>query len=159
MKSRRAASDRSSAAPAAQGPATGEAGASNQLRLDELQARLGDENDSFLHNVGEAFGMGAGFLVTELLALVPGWNDDLLDEDGQELSAVVGAQREGEHALEKRHQQVVGPQILDHAAGLDEGIWKDLLTGVGEGATAAPGASYRAEAGVLSHLSDWWGGD
>lgn len=132
---------------------------SNQAAIDALRGvdtPDREEDDSFLNNLGEGIGMGAGVLVTELLAFVPGWNDELKNEDGSDVQAVEGAERIGEHELEKRHQQVVGPQIAERAAELEPGMWKDFLTGVGEGATDAPGASYRLEAGILEHLSEWW---
>lgn len=133
---------------------------SNQAALDRLpsggSADREEEDDSFLHNLGEGIGMGAGVLVTELLAFVPGWNDELKNDDGSDVQSVEGADRIGDHELEKRHQQVVGPQIAESADDLEPGMWKDFLSGVGEGATDAPGASYRLEAGILEHLSEWW---
>ncbi|MCB9742383.1 MAG: hypothetical protein H6741_06220 [Alphaproteobacteria bacterium] len=127
----------------------------NQAMQDALTAEsqpVEDEEESFLHRMGEGLGLGAGFLVTELLALVPGWNDDLMDEQGQPLQSVEGAERVGDYNLEGRHRQVVGPQIAEYAEGLEPGMWRDFLEGVGEGATDAPGASYRLEAAVAEHF-------
>lgn len=45
---------------------------------------------------------------------------------------------------------------MPYADGLDDGWWKDLVSGVGEGATRAPGTSYRFEAAVGEHLDEHW---
>ncbi|MCB9745167.1 MAG: hypothetical protein H6740_21440 [Alphaproteobacteria bacterium] len=131
----------------------------NQAAIEALSAESQpvekqDEEESWLHRVGEGFGLGAGFLVTELLALVPGWNDDLLEEDGTPVQSVEGAERVGDYNLEGRHKQVVGPQIAEYAEGLEPGMWRDFLEGVGEGATDAPGESYRFEAAIAEHFDE-----
>jgi hypothetical protein len=59
---------------------------------------------------------------------------------------VPGADRQGDHPLLKRHQEVVGPQIAALVATLEPGAVRDLLDGLARGATAAPGTSYRLEA-------------
>jgi len=109
---------------------------------------------SLLHIVGEHLGMGAGVLVTQLLALVPGWNDDLLNEDGSPVEQVEGASRVGDYNLEKRHKQVVGPEIEEYGDEMKPGLWQDFVAGVGDGATAAPGATYQLEAIVAQHLEE-----
>lgn len=108
-----------------------------------------------LHTIGEHAGLGLGVAVTALLDLVPGWNSSLLDEDGMPVQAVEGAERIGDLDLEKRHTQVVGPQVDAYGDTLDDGWFRDLVEGFGAGATEGPGATYRLE----SALSRWWAGD
>lgn len=95
--------------------------------------------------IGEKIGMALGVAVTRVLAYVPSWNEILRDEQGQELQQVEGAERVGAMPLRKRHMQVVGPQISAWVAGLSPGKIRDFLEGVGVGATAAPGETYRRE--------------
>ncbi len=95
---------------------------------------------------GQALGLGLGVVVTEALAAVPDWNTPVVDATGQQVSAVPGAERQGDHPLLKRHQEVVGPQIAALVAKLPPGMVHDLLDGLARGATAAPGTSYRLEA-------------
>jgi len=45
--------------------------------------------------------------------------------------------------FQKRHESVVGPQVTSYSNGLSAGPWKDFTSGVGAGATAAPGWSFR----------------
>ena len=157
MKSHRPASS-APTSPSTQPSPNPALGRSNQDAIAALQEVAEQEPEHpILHAIGENFGLGAGVLVTELLALVPGWGDDLLDEEGTPVQAVEGAERQGDYNLEKRHTQVVGPAIAEYAAGLEPGMWRDLLSGVGEGASEAPGASYRLEASVAEHLSETWG--
>jgi len=81
-----------------------------------------------LHSVGEGVGFGAGVAVTAGLGLVPGWN-----------SQVPGAPA----GFQKRHESVVGLQVTSFSNGLSAGPLKDFTSGVGAGATAAPGWSFR----------------
>jgi hypothetical protein len=81
-----------------------------------------------IHGAGEAVGFGAGVAVTGALGFVPGWNKQ------------VPGQPEG---FQKRHESVVGPQVASYANKLPDGAWKQFTTGVAEGATAAPGWSFR----------------
>jgi hypothetical protein len=81
-----------------------------------------------LNTVGQGVGFGAGVAVTGALSLVPGWNKQ------------VPGQPEG---FEKRHESVVGPKVANYANGLAPGPWKDFTSGVGAGATAAPGWSFQ----------------
>lgn len=101
-----------------------------------------------IEKFGEALGLGLGVLVTEALALVPSWNTPVLDASGKPTAHVEGADRIGAHDLLKRHQEVVGPKISALVEKLAPGVVHDLLEGLGKGATAAPGASYRLEAGL-----------
>jgi hypothetical protein len=109
-----------------------------------------------LHQLGYGVGLGAGVLVTDLLALVPSWREPLLDEHGQPVQQIPGAERIGDHDLEKRHQEVVGPQIDAYGDTLQDGWWRDLVEGVGAGATRAPGATYEADAKIQDGLSEIW---
>lgn len=101
-----------------------------------------------IEKFGEALGLGLGVLVTEALALVPSWNTPVLDATGKPTAHVEGADRIGHHDLLKRHQEVVGPKISALVEKLAPGVVHDLLEGLGKGATAAPGTSYRLEAGL-----------
>jgi hypothetical protein len=82
----------------------------------------------FVHGAGEVFGFGAGVAVTAGLGLVPSWSK-------QVPNAPAG--------FEKRHESVVGPKVTAYSNGLAPGPWKQFTAGVGEGATAAPGWSFR----------------
>ena len=94
------------------------------------QAALLDVQGGLLHGLGEATGFGAGVAVTAGLGLglVPGMN------------AQVPGQPAG---FEKRHEPIIGPKITSLASGLSQGPLKTFATGLGEGATAAPGWSFR----------------
>jgi hypothetical protein len=105
-----------------------------------------------LEKFGEKLGMGLGVIVTEALALVPSWNTPVLDKQGKPAASVPGAQRIGNHDLLKRHQEAVGPQVTALVEKMPAGALHDLLEGLGKGATAAPGASYRLEAAVSDRL-------
>jgi len=86
------------------------------------------QGGNMLHAAGEAVGFGAGVGVTKALSVVPGWNQQ------------VPGQPEG---FQKRHESVVGPKVESYANGLSAGPWKDFTSGVGAGATAAPGWSFQ----------------
>ena len=80
-----------------------------------------------LGRAGEAFGFGAGVAVTAGLGLVPSW------------STQVPGKPDG---FQKRHESVLGPKVAAYANGLSAGPWKEVVSGVGRGATAAPPWSF-----------------
>lgn len=104
-----------------------------------------------LEKVGEAVGLGLGVVVTEGLRFAPGWDKPLLDSGGKPVKSVPGASRDGDYDIRKRHEEVVGPQLAEKAKGLKPGALHDFVEGLAEGATKAPGASYRLDA-QLDHL-------
>ncbi|MFT3692463.1 MAG: hypothetical protein QM831_04930 [Kofleriaceae bacterium] len=99
---------------------------------------------------GHALGVALGVIVTEALAAVPSWNTPVVDQKGAQVDEVPGAKRIGDHPILKRHEEVVGPKITAAIEGMSPGVIHDFLTGLGVGATEAPGDSYRIEA----HLAD-----
>lgn len=80
-----------------------------------------------LHSAGSAIGFGAGVAVTAGLALSSKW------------SQPVAGQPEG---FQRRHEAVLGPKVTQYSQG-QTGAWRDFTAGVGEGATAAPGWTFR----------------
>ena len=98
--------------------------------LDGLDPALldGVHGGTLLHAAGEAVGFGAGVAVTGALSAVPSWSQQ------------VPGQPEG---FQKRHEAVVGPKVTSYANGQAPGPWKDFTSGVGAGATAAPGWAFR----------------
>jgi hypothetical protein len=80
-----------------------------------------------LEGAGRAFGFGAGVAVTGALALVPGWNRQ-----------VPGAPA----GFQERHKPVAGPAINRFADGMSPGPLRNLVSGIGAGATAAPQWSF-----------------
>jgi hypothetical protein len=102
--------------------------------------------------LGEAIGLGLGVVVTEGLRLVPGWNRPVVGSDGKPVACVPGAERRGDYAIRKRHEEVVGPAVTRHAEKMKPGILHDLVAGFGIGATQAPGASYRLDARIDDFL-------
>ena len=105
-----------------------------------------------LEKFGEKLGMGLGVIVTEALALVPSWNKPVLDAKGKPVASVEGAERVGNHNILKRHEEVVGPKVKALVEKLAPGAIHDLLEGLGKGASAAPGTSYRLEAAFSDML-------
>jgi hypothetical protein len=101
-----------------------------------------------VERAGRALGLGLGVAVTEGLRLVPGWDDPVLGADGKPVASVPGAEREGDYAIRKRHQEVVGPEVAAAAKKLPPGLFKDFITAFGAGATEAPGDSYRMDAKI-----------
>lgn len=98
------------------------------MEILDHEALAGVTGGGLVHRAGEAFGFGAGVAVTGALSVVPGWNQQ------------VPGQPPG---FEKRHESVVGPKVAAYASSLPAGAWKDFTSGVGAGATAAPGWSFR----------------
>jgi hypothetical protein len=101
-----------------------------------------------LARFGEHLGLGLGVIVTEALALVPKWNKPVVDAQGKQVTSIPGAERVGDHAILARHQEVVGPKVTALVAKMPVGAVRDLLAGLGRGATQAPGTSYRLEAAL-----------
>jgi len=101
-----------------------------------------------LEGFGQELGMGLGVIVTEALSALPSWNKPVVDAQGKPVASVEGANRVGNHDILKRHQEVVGPKVTELVSKLSPGAVHDLLEGLGKGATAAPGESYRLEAAV-----------
>lgn len=101
-----------------------------------------------LARFGEHLGLGLGVIVTEALALVPKWNKPLVDSSGKPVTSIPGAERIGDHELRARHQEVVGPKISGLVEKMKPGAVRDVLAGLGRGASQAPGASYRLEAAI-----------
>lgn len=101
-----------------------------------------------LARFGEKLGLALGVIVTEVLALSPKWNKPVLDTQGKPVASIPGAQKIGQHEILTRHQEVVGPRVTALVEKMAAGAIHDLLAGFGKGATEAPGASYRLEAGV-----------
>ena len=96
--------------------------------------------------------MTLGVLVTEALAAKPSWNAPLKDANGQPVQSIPGATRIGDYDIRKRHEEVIGPKINAKVQTLQPGAIHDLLQGLGQGATEAPGDSYRLEAKVHGWL-------
>ena len=105
-----------------------------------------------LEKFGEKLGMGLGVIVTEALALLPSANKPLLDKQGKPVASIPGAERIGNHDILTRHQEVIGPKVTALVEKMPAGALHDLLEGLGKGATAAPGESYRLEAAVSDRL-------
>jgi hypothetical protein len=103
------------------------------------------QSGSLARRIGDRIGLELGVAVTRVLKWVPGWNDVLVDEQGQERQSIEGAERVGAHPLRKRHTQVVGPQISAWVQKLSPGRVREFLAGIGDGATRAPGETYRRE--------------
>jgi hypothetical protein len=106
-----------------------------------------------LEKFGESLGMGLGVIVTEALAVSKSWNAPVLTKKGTPVKSVEGAKRIGNHDIKKRHEEVVGPKIAALVAKMKPGAVHDLLEGLGKGATAAPGTSYRMEAAVSDFIA------
>jgi hypothetical protein len=105
---------------------------------------------------GETLGVGLGLIVTEALSASKSWNAPVLDANGHPVQSVPGAERQGDHDILKRHQEVVGPKVSALAEQLPEGALRDFVQGLGQGATNAPGTAYRLEAAwsdVEKHLT------
>jgi hypothetical protein len=107
-----------------------------------------------LQDFGDALGMGLGVIVTEALRAIPSWNQPVLGPDGKPVDSVPGATRIGNNDILKRHEEVVGPQVAALVAKLPPGMLHDLLQGFADGATAAPGASYRLESAIADTFED-----
>lgn len=106
-----------------------------------------------LEGFGETLGLALGVVVTQALALIPSWNAPVLDPNGKPVSSVPGAERQGDHDIRKRHQEVVGPQITALVERMPPSLVREVLEGLGRGATEAPGATYRLESAVSDAFS------
>lgn len=112
------------------------------------QARAPKSAHPLMEKLGEALGLGLGVTVTEGLRLVPGWDKKVVDPGGKPVASVPGASREGDYAIRKRHEEVVGPQLTAKADEIKPGMLHDLVAGLGVGATEAPGVTYRLDAKI-----------
>jgi hypothetical protein len=101
-----------------------------------------------LERFGAMMGLGLGVIVTEALVFSKEWKARLVDPQGREVEHIPGADKIGDFDLRKRHEQFVGPKITALVDKLPPGMIHDLVAGLGKGATDAPGASYRLEAGI-----------
>lgn len=117
-----------------------------------LDAKAADPKRDVKHPLvekfGEGLGLALGVAVTEALALSKKWNAPLVDAKGQPVKHVEGADQQGAYPLRTRHQEVVGPKILEAVKKLPPGAVHDLVEGLGLGASAAPGTSYRLESAL-----------
>lgn len=96
--------------------------------------------------VGEFAGFAAGLVVTLALRFNSKWSRPVPagPSDGIE---------RGGYPLQERHKPVVGPKISARADSMPPGRLHDLVSGFGEGATAAPPAAYQLEAKLTKVLS------
>ena len=108
-----------------------------------------------LQKFGEALGMGLGVVVTEALRAIPSWNAPVLGADGKPVADVPGATRIAGHDILKRHEEVVGPQVAALVAKMPAGAVHDLLAGFAQGATVAPGTSYRLDSAIADAFEDF----
>ena len=95
-------------------------------------------------------GLALGVIVTETLAVVPAANRRLTTPSGAPTPAIWGAQRIDGHDLRARHEAIIGPRILKLIDRLPPSALRELVAAFGAGASVAPGASYRLEAGGRS---------
>lgn len=108
------------------------------------------ERRGIVKRVGHAIGFGAGFGVTAGLALSRKWNAPMRDARGAVVTIEAGGRP---YTLKARHASVLGPTIRRHADGMSgttgfKRLLKKLVTGFGDGATAAPPAEGRFEAAI-----------
>jgi hypothetical protein len=96
--------------------------------------------------VGEVAGFAAGLVVTLALRFSPKWSRPVPagPSDGIE---------RGGYPLQERHKPVVGPRISARADTMPDGRLRDLVSGFGDGATAAPPATFQLEARLSKLLS------
>jgi hypothetical protein len=109
--------------------------------------------DKIASGTGSAIGFGAGVGVTAGIVLFKSERKPLLGEDGQRLTIKSGDITFG---LQERHVPTVGPKITGFAEKLKKKVKGPLsevahafVAGMGEGATKAPMAEARMEAGLL----------
>ncbi|MCO4763047.1 MAG: hypothetical protein KC502_16135 [Myxococcales bacterium] len=137
--------------------------AADDSQSEEKQATTQSKHP-MLKRVGDKIGLGLGILVTRVLKYVPGWNDPVKDENGKDKHHIHGADRIGDHKLRKRHVELVGPIIVDYVKTLGTGRIREFLQGVGDGASRAPGETYRREVAAAEEKkakeaegkSGWW---
>jgi hypothetical protein len=96
--------------------------------------------------VGELAGFTAGLAVTLALRFNTKWSRPVPSGPSD------GIER-GDYPLQERHKPVVGPKISAHADTMPPGRLHDLVSGFGEGATAAPPAAYQLEAKLSKLLT------
>jgi hypothetical protein len=99
-----------------------------------------------LAKLGEFTGFAAGVAVTLALRFSAKWSRPVPagPSDGIE---------RGGYPLQERHKPLVGPRISARADAMPAGRLHDLVSGFGEGATAAPPATYQLEARLTKLLS------
>lgn len=100
---------------------------------------------SMAREIGRELGLVAGVAVTKALRAVPSWNRPVLDASGREVWHIPGANRFDTYPLKRRHQEVVGPKINTVADGMKPSRMRDFVKGFAQGATEAPGTTYRRE--------------
>ncbi len=103
-----------------------------------------------LQRFGARLGLALGVIVTETLAVLPAANRRLTTPSGAPTPAIWGAQRIDGHDLRARHEAIIGPKILKLIDRLPPSALRELVAAFGAGASVAPGASYRLEAGGSS---------
>lgn len=126
----------------------------HRAMADHARAPSGEPHSRHPHLAafGRTLGVALGVIVTEALAVLPGWNKPVLDAQGKPAKQIEGADRIGNHDLRKRHEEVVGPQVEALVKKIPAGALHDLLDGFGKGASEAPGDSYRLEAAISDAL-------
>ena len=85
-----------------------------QARIDLSKGQYGEgpaPAHPLLAKLGQGLRLTLGVGVTEGLALLPSWNQPVLDAQGKPVTSVPGAERIDDHDILKRHQEVVGPQL------------------------------------------------
>ncbi|GEM_PF-2472423 len=112
---------------------------------DAKSTAASDVKSPLLRRIGDRVGLGLGILVTRALKYVPSWNTPIVDDKGEDVHSIPGAEREGDHKLTRRHAEFVGPKILSYVETMSPGRVRDFLLGFGEGAKRAPGETYRRE--------------
>ena len=105
-------------------------------------------NPSTAREAGRGIGLTAGLAVTEVLRVVPSWNRPVLDAAGRPREHIAGADRIEGYDLKQRHMEVVGPKLSTVAEDMKPGLSREFVKGFAQGATAAPGTTYRLEVRV-----------
>jgi hypothetical protein len=117
---------------------------------DAVATAIAQQNPQhpLLQKFGKDLGVTLGVIVTEALAAKPSWNAPLKDGNGRPVQSIPGATRQGDYDIRKRHEEVIGPKINAKVQNMKPGAIHDLVQGLGQGATEAPGDSYRLEAKI-----------